>query len=643
AYFEDELVPVEKKHKIYQKARDSRLPLPVRGVENFSKHFLIQPSAKQASRSTKEPMLEAALNNLLGQQKATCLLVDKNHQVVYMFADLAKVLKFPTGNPTTEAIKLVIPPLQLPLNTALRRAQKERNAVAYTGIKVGEGEEKRILSLKVGYEQASKIAGDFLMVTISEDTEVEAVIETKHFEADSEVSHRILDLEYELQQSRENLQATIEELETTNEEQQATNEELIASNEELQSTNEELHSVNEELHTVNSQYQSKIQELTELNSDVENLLRTTDIGVVFLDRELKIRKFTPAATAAINLVEADINRPLEHLSHNMDCTNLTVLLEEVIANQQSIEREVKLNKTGVSLLMRIFPYLQDDKSFDGLVLTFVDINEIKKVQEQLSQTYDALQQNEQQLRAILDNTASIIFVKDIEGRYLLVNKQYLSLFNLVESQVIGKNDYDLFGKELADKLRGNDKQVLTAKTALEFEETVPVGKNFLTYLSIKAPLVDSEGIAYGICGISSDITNLLQANTKLEQQSQELTRAKQAAEAANHAKSEFLARMTHELRTPLNAILGFTQILHRQRNLQTQQKQYLDIILRSGQHLLGLINDILDISKIEAGMAELHITSFDLYRLLDGIESMLYLKAKSKKLQLTFELDPQVP
>ncbi|MEO0844349.1 MAG: ATP-binding protein, partial [Cyanobacteria bacterium J06643_5] len=281
--------------------------------------------------------------------------------------------------------------------------------------------------------------------------------------------------------------------------------------------------------------------------------------------------------------------------------------------------------------------------FDGLVITFVDISEIKKVQEQLSQTYGALQENEQQLRAILDNTASIIFVKDIEGRYLLVNKQYLTLFNLVESQVIGKTDYDLFSEELAEKLRSNDKQVLTAKTVLEFEETVPVAENSFTYLSIKAPLVDSDGVAYGICGISSDITNLLQANTKLEQQSQELIRAKQTAEAANHAKSEFLARMTHELRTPLNAILGFTQILHRQRNLESQYKQYLETILRSGQHLLALINDILDISKIEAGMAELHITSFDLYRLLDGIESMLYLKAKSKKLHLTFELDPEIP
>ncbi|MEL7242384.1 MAG: chemotaxis protein CheB [Cyanobacteria bacterium J06573_2] len=644
--FEDEFVQVEKKLKIYQKQRDILLPLSFQGFDSYSKRSLQPSKSKNAGASRDLPLLEETLNSVLTESNSTCLIVNKDNQVLHVFGNTADVLEIRYGRVTQDAIKLVVPALELPLNTALHRAKREKRSVIYTGIKLDKENQNIMVSLKVSHHKGSKvISGDFYRVEIKQEKQlVEQESSTcQLFEVDAEASRRIVELEYELQQTRENLQATIEELETTNEEQQATNEELIASNEELQSTNEELHSVNEELHTVNSQYQSKIQELTELNSDVENLLRTTDIGVVFLDKELKIRKFTPAATAAINLVEADINRPLEHLSHNMDCTDLIGLLEEVIANQQSIEREIKINKSEVSLLMRIFPYRQDDKSFDGLVITFVDISEIKKVQEQLSQTYGALQENEQQLRAILDNTASIIFVKDIEGRYLLVNKQYLTLFNLVESQVIGKTDYDLFSEELAEKLRSNDKQVLTAKTVLEFEETVPVAENSFTYLSIKAPLVDSDGVAYGICGISSDITNLLQANTKLEQQSQELIRAKQTAEAANHAKSEFLARMTHELRTPLNAILGFTQILHRQRNLESQYKQYLETILRSGQHLLALINDILDISKIEAGMAELHITSFDLYRLLDGIESMLYLKAKSKKLHLTFELDPEIP
>jgi len=643
AYFEDELVPVEKKHKIYQKARDSRLPLPVRGVENFSKHFLSQPSVKQAPRSTKEPMLEAALNNLLGQQKATCLLVDKNHQVVYMFEDLAQVLKFPTGNPTTEAIKLVIPPLQLPLNTALRRAQKERNAVAYTGIKVGENDKQRVLSLKVGYEQVNKSAGDFLMVTISEDAEVEAVIETKHFEADSEVSHRILDLEYELQQSRENLQATIEELETTNEEQQATNEELIASNEELQSTNEELHSVNEELFTVNAEYQSKIQELTELNADVDNLLQSTDIGVVFLDKDLKIRKFTSAATAAINLVEADIGRPIEHITNNINFSQFMELLDSVVNCGEPKQREVKLSSTGKHLLMRVYPYWQGAECCDGVVLTFVDVDRIKQVQEELQQTYNALEKNEQQLQAVLDNTTSVIYVKDIEGRYLLVNKQLSAVTGLQSEEFLGKKDSDLFALENAQVFQSNDQKVIAQKTILEFQEVLPQADGNHTYISIKAPLCDEQGNPYAVCGISTDITKQTSIKEKLNHTNTELVRAKETAEAANQAKSEFLARMTHELRTPLNAILGFTQILCRNPRLENKQKQYLDTILRSGKHLLELINDILDISKIEAGMAEVHITSFDLYRLLDGIEAMLHLKARAKQLQLNFELPPELP
>ncbi|MGB3761449.1 MAG: response regulator [Rivularia sp. (in: cyanobacteria)] len=643
--FEDEFAQVEKKLKIFQKQRDILLPLSFQGFDSYSKRSLQPSKSKDSSKTRDLPLIEETLNYVLTENNSTCLIVNKDNQVIHVFGNTADVLQIRYGRMTQDAIKLVVPALELPLNTALHRAKREKRSVIYTGIKLEKEDVNIMVSLKVSHHQASKVlSGDFYRVEIKQEKQlIEQDSNAHYFEADAEASHRITQLEYELQQTRENLQATIEELETTNEEQQATNEELIASNEELQSTNEELHSVNKELHTVNSQYQSKILELTELNSDVENLLRTTDIGVVFLDRELKIRKFTPAATAAINLVEADINRPLEHLSHNMDCENFIALLEEVIANERSVEREVKLNKTSVSLLMRIFPYRQDDSSFDGLVLTFVDINEIKKVQEQLSQTYHALQQNERQLRAILDNTASLIFVKDTEGRYLLVNQQYLTLFKLSESQVIGKTDYELFPQEIANTLRANDNKVLVAKTALEFDESVPVQDNYFTYLSIKAPLVNSDGEVYGVCGISSDITTLLQANTKLERQSQELTYAKQNAESANHAKSEFLARMTHELRTPLNAILGFTQILNRQRNLQSQQKQYLDTILRSGQHLLGLINDILDISKIEAGMAEINITSFDLYNLLDGIESMLHIKARSKQLQLTFELDSELP
>lgn len=290
--------------------------------------------------------------------------------------------------------------------------------------------------------------------------------------------------------------------------------------------------VNEELYTVNAEYQSKIGELTELNNDIDNLLRSTDIGVVFLDRDLKIRKFTPAATVAINLVEADINRPLEHITHNLNCPNLINLLKAVIKNQKSLDREVKLVKKDFHLLMRINPYLLEDGRLDGVVISFIDIDELKTIQQQVhlvneelkqsqsqlrqlnqdleqrvAERTQELQKSEARLRAILATTSSIIYLKDREGNYLLANRQFLESFQLTEADIVGKQDQDIFPPEVAEELLNNDRQVLKNKSVLKFEEDVvlPDG-NLRTYISIKAPLIDEQGAVYAVCGISTDIS-----------------------------------------------------------------------------------------------------------------------------------------
>ncbi|GAA6618989.1 hypothetical protein NUACC26_048010 [Scytonema sp. NUACC26] len=130
---------------------------------------------------------------------------------------------------------------------------------------------------------------------------------------------------------------------------------------------------------------------------------------------------------------------------------------------------------------------------------------------------------------------------------------------------------------------------------------------------------------------------------KTQQQSTALQQAALAADTANHAKSEFLANMSHELRTPLNAILGFTQLMSRDRTLSQENLQNLDIINRGGEHLLNLINNILEMFKIEAGRITLNLSSFDLHHLLDNLQRMLHLRAVSKGLELLFELDANLP
>ncbi len=195
---------------------------------------------------------------------------------------------------------------------------------------------------------------------------------------------RIDTLEDELRYSKENLQATIEELETSNEEMQATNEELVASNEELQSTNEELQSVNEELYTVNAEYQRKIAELSELTTDMENLLESTEVGTIFLDRDLNIRKFTPQIGQEFHLLPQDIGRPINNFAHDIMHPELINDLYSVVQSDCRMEKEVQ-DRQGKWLYLRILPYRTRSKSVEGVVLTLIDISPVKKAQQQLAE------------------------------------------------------------------------------------------------------------------------------------------------------------------------------------------------------------------------------------------------------------------
>ena len=196
--------------------------------------------------------------------------------------------------------------------------------------------------------------------------------ETPVYDVGLVAEQRINDLEQELQFSRENLQATIEELETSNEELQATNEELLAGNEELQSTNEELQSVNEELHTVNTEYQSKILELTELNNDLDNLIASTRIATLFLDEDLTVRRFTPEIRRVFKILDGDIGRPINHMTHELVDNDLLDLVRNVVQHGQEQEREVR-TRNGDWFQMRILPYHISVTSVSGVVLTFIDI------------------------------------------------------------------------------------------------------------------------------------------------------------------------------------------------------------------------------------------------------------------------------
>ena len=537
---EKEFITVEKKWKIYQKRRNIRLPLNVKNLATYGRSSLLHSSARVATKSHYEPMLEETLKTILGDRQSLCLIVDREHQLLHVYGDSRDILTVPQGKLTREVINLVVPALKLPLNTALHRAKKEGQPVLYTGIKLNpQRENSRFVNLKATYQESNKLAGDFLVVTIEDEAKPPTPTKGNNFQLDSEASQRIAQLEFELNQTRENLQAVIEELETTNEEQQATNEELIASNEELQSTNEELHSVNEELHTVNSEYQSKIQQLVELNNDVDNLLQSTNIGVVFLDKQLKIRRFTPAATKAISLVGADIGRPLQDLAHDMDIDNLTELLNDVITTQTPLDREVTLQNSSENLLLRINPYLKEHRVLDGVVLTFVDISDIAEVQERLAQAYRSvsqeikakqkiersLRESEERFRSLVETSSDWVWEIDENAVYSYVSPKVTELLGYQPEEVIGKTPFDLMPEPEAERLR--KEWTAIAQTCQPFECMVKVNLHRdgseVSIETSGVPIFDGDNILRGYRGIDRDVTereqsqNLLKRNFALLQ------------------------------------------------------------------------------------------------------------------------------
>jgi two-component system CheB/CheR fusion protein len=398
---QDEFDVKSNRWNIFVKRRDRHLP-QARPITS-STSMLSPVTRRRHSYADKSGPADDLTNfgyeSLLADYVSTGFLLDERKQLVHIFGDASDLIRVKPGRPTTNILQLIIEELRVPLSTALHRATKEDSRIAYSGIQLPIPKYKdSSISLIVKPLYHSRSKSVYYFCCIEEAKEVERP--TKVYSADQKpgTEQQIVDLETELQFTREHLQATNEELETSNEELQATNEELVAANEELQSTNEELqstneelqstneelHSVNEELHTVNSEYQMKIEELSQLTNDMENLLRCTQIGTIFLDVELQIRKFTPAMTSLMNLLDRDIGRPISHISSKIEASaeDLVQMARSVLETGNVLERELQ-TKRGEWMSMRILPYWDDSKTLAGVVCTFIDITQRRETEEEL--------------------------------------------------------------------------------------------------------------------------------------------------------------------------------------------------------------------------------------------------------------------
>jgi two-component system CheB/CheR fusion protein len=376
----DLFVPVDSKWKIFQRKG------PVHHRLADYPALTLPATAVRAYPKEEEPVREVNVRNVmerlvLEEYAPPAVLINQRYDVLFLQGNTSKFLGMPKGEPSYNLFNLAHEDLRPKLLTVLHRAVSERKTVIAESISFREnGDKIGYLNLTVRPLAAPGTANLFLMVFHEVPAPLPAKKGRGKAAATPEEESRMAILEHELQATKEYLQTTVEELEASNEELKSTNEELQSTNEELQSTNEELEtakeelqSTNEELVTVNSELNNKIEELTEVNNDINNLLASTEIGTIFLDRDLNIKRFTPAATRLFNLIPQDVGRSIKDISPKTVYDKLWEDADEVLHSLHVKEMEVK-SLTGEIYATRILPYRTRENVIDGVVFTFIDVS-----------------------------------------------------------------------------------------------------------------------------------------------------------------------------------------------------------------------------------------------------------------------------
>jgi PAS domain-containing protein len=289
-------------------------------------------------------------------------------------------------------LKLIRPELRLELRSALYQAVQRKSAAEARGLKVNIGDHTEVINLQVRPVIHEGDTAKGYILVLFEPTNAESgqeIVQTLAEPVARHLEDELIGLKSQLRSSTEQYEFQAEELKASNEELQAMNEELRSAAEELETSQEELQSINEELRTVNQELKVKIEEATLTSNNLQNLINSTDIGTIFLDRGLRVVLFTPAARNIFNLIPADYDRPLSDITGKLDSHNLLHHAETVLDKLTTVEQELGTSENKF-YLMRISPYRTSQDRINGVVISFIDITARKEAEQQLQENMDEL-------------------------------------------------------------------------------------------------------------------------------------------------------------------------------------------------------------------------------------------------------------
>ena len=612
----DLFVPVDKRNRIFRVRAGSSA---MRRVPTMPRGGYLRPSTASIATEIKAPSkVSFADIHLRALEKAAppSVIVDIHADILHMSEGAGRFLRYVAGEVTHNLLALVHPDLRLDIRTTLFQVQQSDMPVTSRKVRVQREQGPFMVDITARPYRDDATESDYMLV-IFQESEIDPQ------QADSTaISHAenaiMRNLERELQRTKLNLQDTIEqseisseELKASNEEMQAVNEELRSATEELETSKEELQSINEELLTVNYELKTKAEETGKVNDYLTNLIASTDIATVFVDRNMRIRWFTPRATEIFSMLPVDTGRSLMDITHRLDYPEITDDAATVFESLSMIEREI-CSKDGRWYIARLLPYRSSEDRIDGTVLTFIDITKRRQAEEEL-------RQGEERMRLVAESTHDFaIIILDNHGAITDWNTGAELIFGYTKDEVLGAY-YDLiFSPE--DRTAGVPENELRAarehgRGEDERWHVRKDGSRF--YCSGEVTQLKSVSLQ-GYVKIARDLTGHKRTQ---DEQSQRLMET----QTKSHLKDEFFAVMSHELKHPLNLIQLNAELLRRLPATKAAGPaiKAVNTICEAVSSQARIIDDLLDVARVRTGKLKLKKQQVDLIRTLHDIHGVV--------------------
>ena len=500
------------KTRIYQRRDNSPRSEPVdfpASIYGRARRRASEPPAGASPTPAAMANVQTLTDALLQQRfaPAAVLTTDKG-DIVYISGKTGRYLEPAAGKANLNIFAMAREGLGGALNEVFARVVREQGQQLIKGLRIGAVDNPITTNVDVlSLHEPSPLRGMVLIVFTDLPPAVPARRRGKLAGADAErlnaMTHEMEQSRVELQRAREEMQTSQEELKSTNEELQSTNEELQSSNEELTTSKEEMQSMNEELQTVNHELSAKVDELSQASDDMKNLLNSTEIATLFLDEQMRIRRFTNRVTAIIKLIPSDAGRPLTDLVSSLDYPAMADDARDVLSSLVFREVQVRAHD-GRWFTVRIMPYRTQDNRIDGVVITFIDISAAKTLER-------ALRLADHRFRLAIEHAPLSMFSQDLDLRYTWVHNLQPQLR---AGDAIGKRDADLLPPEDAARLTALKREALEQGTSVHTETSVRVQGSTHYYDFFAEPARDASGAVVGVTGVSWEITEQKRADAR---------------------------------------------------------------------------------------------------------------------------------